>query len=108
SPESFSHHVRDTGQNVTRTTRSREVVPLDPTMETASFQRMTRRPLLAHTIEHGISIAVQANLLHFLDMTARFPFAPECLPGTAPVVCLPGLQGGFERALIRMGKHEQL
>src|SRR2546425_2749716 len=76
--------------------------------ETRGRTGVARRALLAYHVEHRVSVAVHAHLLHRLRVARGLTLAPQPAARTAAVVGLAGVPGPLQRFAVGVGDHEHL
>src|SRR5215210_3387116 len=77
--------------------RGKEATPL------AGVAGRTRR---LHPVEQRVTVAIEANLDHFLRVATRRSLAPELATGAGVVVSLAGLDGLLDSLAARIGEHQ--
>src|SRR5438445_67879 len=76
--------------------------------ETRGRTGVARRALLPHHVEHRVSVAVHAHLLHRLRVARGLTLAPQPAARTAAVVGLAGVAGALQGFAVGVGEHEDL
>src|SRR3989442_4179524 len=76
--------------------------------ETRGRTGVARRALLAYHVEHRVSVAVHAHLLHRLRVARGLTLAPQPAARTAAVVGLAGVPGPLQGFAVGVGDHEHL
>ena len=56
--------------------------------------------------EHGVEVAVEAQLANALDVAGGLPLVPELLARTAPEMRITRAPGHFERLLVHICQHK--
>src|SRR5437879_2200970 len=76
--------------------------------ETRGRTGVARRALLAYHVEHRVSVAVHAHLLHRLRVARGLTLAPQPAARPAAVVGLAGVAGALQGFAVGVGEHEDL
>src|SRR6058998_2050572 len=76
--------------------------------ETRGRTGVARRALLAYHVEHRVSVAVHAHLLHRLRVARGLTLAPQPAARTAAVLGLAGVAGALQGFAVGVGEHEDL
>src|SRR3989449_132702 len=76
--------------------------------ETRGRTGVARRALVAHHVEHRVSVAVHAHLLPRLRVARGLTLAPQPAARTAAVVGLAGVAGALQGFAVGVGEHEDL
>src|SRR4051812_34975049 len=69
---------------------------------------VARRSLLVHDQQHGVAVAVEADLVHVLGVTRGLALHPEPAPAAGEVRRAPGGQGEVQCLVVHPGHHENL
>jgi hypothetical protein len=73
-----------------------------------SLARMTGRSDLVRQDQQGVSIAIEPDFAHVLNVAGGFPFLPQLSARAAPEMDEPGLKGFGEGLAIHIRQREHL
>ena len=77
-------------------------------VKTGSVPHMTGPSDLFYQQENGIHVAIDPDILHFLQMPGSLTFLPEILPAPAPEMGDSCLYSFFKGFPIHIGAHQNL
>src|SRR5205814_3277101 len=77
-------------------------------VEAGALARVARRPRRLDKREHGVVVAVVAQLAHALHVARRLPLVPPLLARAAPEPGLASRARASERLLVHVGHGEDL